>query len=95
MATRALRSGRLPNVVGQIDWPPNMWMGVSVEHAATMPRIDHLRPAPATVRFLSWEPLIRPLVGVSPFDTCASCHGTPGLVCVSTCREPTTEQGRT
>ena len=38
--------------------PAHMWFGVSVEHAAAKSRVDHLRQAPAAVRFLSVEPLI-------------------------------------
>lgn len=41
-------------------WPlPNVWYGVSVEDRKHgVPRIDHLRRAPAAVRFLSIEPLL-------------------------------------
>src|SRR5262249_58333487 len=42
-------------------WPANVWMGVSVESAETTWRIAHLRCAPATVRFLSVEPLLGPI----------------------------------
>jgi protein gp37 len=59
------RSARLPKVAGQLDWPSNLWMGVSVEHAETMSRIDDLRSVPAAVRFLSCEPLIGPLDGLN------------------------------
>jgi protein gp37 len=52
------RSGRLLAVNEQIDWPPNVWMGVSVESAAYKTRIDHLRKTDAAVKFLSLEPLI-------------------------------------
>jgi protein gp37 len=38
--------------------PGHIWLGVSVEEAAAKVRIDHLRQAPAAVRFLSIEPLI-------------------------------------
>jgi protein gp37 len=58
------RSSRLPKVADQLEWPANLWIGVSVEHAATMARIDHLRAVPAAVRFLSCEPLIGPLDGL-------------------------------
>jgi len=40
--------------------PDHIWLGVSVEHAGARSRIDHLRQAPAAVRFLSVEPLIGP-----------------------------------
>ncbi|WBV51181.1 DUF5131 family protein [Chryseobacterium gambrini] len=38
--------------------PKNVWLGVTVEHAATKKRIDVLRTIDAEVRFLSVEPLI-------------------------------------
>jgi protein gp37 len=47
--------------------PPHIWLGVSVEEAAAKSRIRHLREAPATVRFLSIEPLIAP-VGAMDLD---------------------------
>ncbi|MGD0773043.1 MAG: phage Gp37/Gp68 family protein [Candidatus Solibacter sp.] len=52
------RSGRLLALTEKIDWPPNVWMGVSVERAEYKTRIDHLRKTGAEVKFLSLEPLI-------------------------------------
>lgn len=41
---------------------PNIWWGVSVEDKKHgLPRVDHLRVAPARVRFLSVEPLLEDL----------------------------------
>jgi protein gp37 len=41
---------------------PHIWWGVSVEDRAHgLPRIEHLREAPARVRFLSIEPLLEEL----------------------------------
>jgi protein gp37 len=41
---------------------PHIWWGVSLEDRAHgLPRIDHLRAAPARVRFLSIEPLLEDL----------------------------------
>jgi protein gp37 len=41
---------------------PHIWWGVSVENRKHgLPRIDHLRAAPAKVRFLSIEPLLEDL----------------------------------
>jgi protein gp37 len=41
---------------------PHVWWGVSVEDRKYgLPRIDHLRDAPAAVRFLSIEPLLEDL----------------------------------
>ena len=58
------RSARLPKIAAKLDWPPNLWMGVSVEDAGTLVRVDHLRAVPAAVRFLSCEPLLGPLDGL-------------------------------
>lgn len=55
------RSGRLHQMNGEIDWPPNVWMGVSVENHDYRFRIDHLRDVGARVKFLSLEPLLGPL----------------------------------
>ena len=55
------RASRLPKIADKLDWPPNLWMGVSVEEASHMDRIDDLRAVPAAVRFLSLEPLLGPL----------------------------------
>lgn len=58
------RSLRLRRLGETLDWPSNVWMGVSVENADALPRVDHLRDVPAAVRFLSCEPLIGPLDGL-------------------------------
>ena len=55
------RAQRLYEISTLIDWPPNVWMGVSVENADYMFRIDLLRKTPAFVKFLSLEPLLGPL----------------------------------
>lgn len=41
--------------------PTHIWTGVSVEDHRGTARINHLRAAPAAVRFLSVEPLIGPI----------------------------------
>lgn len=41
--------------------PDHIWLGVTVEDAKARSRITHLRQAPASVRFLSIEPLIGPV----------------------------------
>ena len=58
------RALRLRRIADQIDWPPNVWMGVSVETADFLDRVDDLREVPAAVRFLSCEPLLGPLDGI-------------------------------
>lgn len=55
------RSERLREIGGQLPWPSNVWMGVSVEDARVIGRITDLAAVPAQVRFLSCEPLIGPL----------------------------------
>jgi protein gp37 len=58
------RTGRLAKVGAALPWPPNVWMGVSVESAAQLDRIADLRAVPAAVRFVSAEPLLGPLSGI-------------------------------
>ena len=41
--------------------PEHIWLGTSVEDAKAKSRIQHIRQAPASVRFLSIEPLIAPV----------------------------------
>jgi protein gp37 len=55
------RSKRLATLGGQIEWPRNVWMGVSIESARYAFRARHLREVDAAVRFLSLEPLLGPL----------------------------------
>ena len=45
----------------RLFWPHNIWMGVSVENARNMDRINLLRQTRAKVKFLSCEPLLGPL----------------------------------
>jgi protein gp37 len=44
---------------------PNVWLGTSVEDSSYLDRIDLLRSVPASVRFVSFEPLLGP---VTPVD---------------------------
>jgi protein gp37 len=55
------RADRLEALAPGLHWPPNVWMGVSVESADYTWRIAHLRRVPAAVRFLSVEPLLGPI----------------------------------
>jgi protein gp37 len=55
------RSLRLTRLSKELDWQPNIWMGVSVESSEYTFRIDHLRGTGAHVKFLSLEPLLGPL----------------------------------
>jgi protein gp37 len=58
------RSRRLFEMNREIDWPVNVWMGVSVENQRYTFRIEHLRQTNAHVKFLSLEPLLGPLPGL-------------------------------
>lgn len=59
------RPERASELAGHLPWPANVWMGTSVEDARVLHRVDELRTIPAKVRFLSCEPLIGPLTGLS------------------------------
>ena len=55
------RSARLLELSPKLEWPNNLWMGVSVENRDHKYRIDDLRKTGAKVKFLSLEPLLGPL----------------------------------
>lgn len=52
------RSKRLAEIADRFEWPQNVWMGVSIENDRYAFRARHLAEVPASVRFLSCEPLI-------------------------------------
>jgi protein gp37 len=58
------RAARLRKISGKLSWPDNLWMGVSVENAEALSRVDDLRDVNAAVRFLSCEPLLGSLDGI-------------------------------
>jgi protein gp37 len=62
------RSSRLIEIDQLIDWPDNVWMGVSVEDEDYKFRIDHLRHTGAKTKFISFEPLLGPLDGLNIND---------------------------
>ena len=55
------RAERMEEYFGSHEVPANVWLGVTVEVQRTRFRIDHLRHLPASVRFLSCEPLLEDL----------------------------------
>jgi len=55
------RAERLAQLGRTIEWPPNVWAGVSVETKEYLFRVDHLRAVPARVKFISFEPLLATL----------------------------------
>jgi protein gp37 len=57
------RPERMLELSSELDWPPQVWAGTSVENDDYSWRIDELRNVPAEIRFLSLEPLIGPIEG--------------------------------
>lgn len=57
------RPGRMREILSGGDLPvlPNVWLGTSVEDADHVARLDDLRATPATIRFVSFEPLLGPV----------------------------------
>lgn len=55
------RAERLLGIAPQLDWTPNVWMGVSVENQKYASRVAYLQQVPAHVRFLSIEPMLGPI----------------------------------
>ena len=55
------RAERMEEYFSIREIPANVWLGVTVEVQRTLFRIDHLRHLPASVRFLSCEPLLEDL----------------------------------
>ena len=50
---------------GWLEWPHNLWMGVTVESIDVIHRIENLRNTNARVKFLSCEPLLSPLEDIN------------------------------
>ncbi len=55
------RAKRLASLASDLPWPQNVWLGVSVETADYVERIEYLCEVPAAIRFLSLEPLLGPI----------------------------------
>ena len=64
------RPERMSDVLREPQFPvlPNVWLGTSVENAAVVSRLDHLRRTPSAIRFVSFEPLIGPVSGADLTD---------------------------
>jgi protein gp37 len=59
------RHERLAELAPTLPWPPNVWMGVTIENRRFVHRADYLREVDAAaVRFISAEPLLGPLQGL-------------------------------
>ena len=58
------RHDRLAELAPELPWPPNVWMGVTIENRKFVHRADRLREVDAAVRFISAEPLLGRLEGL-------------------------------
>jgi protein gp37 len=58
------RPERMLSILSKPEFPmlPNVWLGTSVESEDHLNRIDVLRHVPARIRFISFEPLLGPIV---------------------------------
>ncbi len=52
------RPERLHDLASQLDFPDNVWLGVSIENQSYANRLSYLREVPVSVRFISCEPLL-------------------------------------
>lgn len=52
------RSGRLVDLADKVDWPGNLWVGVSIESADYLSRMCDLAFVPTEKRFVAFDPLI-------------------------------------
>ncbi|BCR04297.1 hypothetical protein DESUT3_13660 [Desulfuromonas versatilis] len=59
------RASRLAQLAPILQWPDNLWMGVTVENGKYLDRVNDLATVPAKVRFISCEPLLGPLKGLN------------------------------
>ncbi|RWD00031.1 MAG: DUF5131 family protein [Mesorhizobium sp.] len=57
------RPDRMVEIVPLLRKLPNVWLGCSVEDGRVLHRLDELRQVPASVRFVSFEPLIGSVAG--------------------------------
>ncbi len=55
------RSERLRELAPLLDWPENIWMGVTIENNDYIDRANVLRTINAAIKFLSLEPLLGPV----------------------------------
>jgi protein gp37 len=62
------RPERARHLSPDLKWTSNIWLGTSVEDMRVSGRVDHLRMIPATVRFLSCEPLLGSLAKLDLTD---------------------------
>lgn len=59
------RPERVSSLEGQLRWTPNIWLGVTIESEQWLARLGPLAATGARTRFLSLEPLLGPLPGLT------------------------------
>jgi len=62
------RAERLAELDEALFWPPNVWMGVTVEQEDLLHRVQCLRETRAVTKFLSLEPLLGPVTALDLRD---------------------------
>lgn len=62
------RVERLLEIQNELEWPENLWSGVSVENERVLHRVDSLRKSTAKHKWISAEPLIGPLTDLDLTD---------------------------
>ncbi|MDR3564633.1 MAG: phage Gp37/Gp68 family protein [Negativicutes bacterium] len=55
------RTGRMVDLCSSLKWTHNIWMGATIENNKVISRINDLKRIPASIRFLSLEPLLGPI----------------------------------
>lgn len=55
------RAERLLSIAGELPWPPNLWLGVSIESHKYAFRSNLISDLPASIKFISAEPLLGPI----------------------------------
>ena len=82
LTKRAYEMRDFQRVVCPKGFPPNLWVGMSVEDNSRFSRIRKLRRVKAAVRFVSFEPLIGPIGGPCRLDgidwAIIGCETGPG-----------------
>ncbi len=58
------RSENMRRLSRSLPWPENVWMGVTVENGDYLKRMDDLRDTPARIKFVSFEPLLGPILDI-------------------------------
>ena len=59
------RPSRVRLLNSRLRWTPNIWLGTSIESEHWLSRLDSLRETDARTKFLSLEPLLGPLPGLT------------------------------